>query len=809
MRPVALPVCLDDPALCFPSLASLRAAHGELLKLQREAGDTSEFQERVETLIRRGRATGALLDGTEDRWAAQGILDYWSTALFRVACQTVDTTLEQFDPGLAPELPEESCPYVGLDAFQESTFGVFFGRERLVKAMLQRLADERLLAVTGDSGSGKSSLVLAGLLSRLKAGALPGSETWRYPSPLVPGSEPLMNLARVLLQPGSAGETAAHAARLLANPDHLVEMVADDQSSRPCVLVVDQFEEVFSLCDAVDARQAFADGLAALVKVPAPRHTVILTLRSDYESQVAKLETFMSAFEGAQVRVTPLSAPELRAAIEEPASLAGLKFEEGVVDALLRDILGEPAGLPLLQFTLLKLWQSRERNRVTWESYRRLSGGRLALRRSADAFYDSLIPEEQVTARRILLRMVRPSEDRLEVTSSRIRREALFRGEASDRVARVLDKLIAARLVRLTEGETPADAQVEVAHEALVRNWPRLVDWLEQERSEINTRRRLETLMEEWLRLDRKGGLLDEVQIADAERWLASSSAALLGYRPELPALVATSREAMEERRRQKEAVHHRELEQAQFLAETERRRAEEKARSTRIFRGLATALLVLFVSTAVIGWRAYSAKQEAQNLQMQVERLKRHDAYIRIATAEQLKKKAEDALAEARKQRNLTIIAWRSLNSQKYVVEELLRKEKSQRLRTETALANEKTQKRRAESALAEARKAKEQVNEARSDSAQLRADPLDPFAQRNLSFLPSPRPEALQLDQRNRPVRLGSSVGGPYSERGAYVGSLCCVVQDRAGQRYYLLSPGRGLLSPHGRPAQPTGGR
>src|SRR5581483_4650169 len=175
-----------------------------------------------------------------------------------------------------------------------------------------------------------------------------------------------------------------------------------------------------------------------------------------------------------------------------------LKFEDGVVDALLHDLLGEPAALPLLQFTLLKLWEHRSRNRVTKEAYQRLGGGRLALARSADEFYAGLIPEEQVTARRILLRMIRPGEG-LEVTSNRIRRAALYReNEAHDRIDRVLEKLIRARLVRTSGGDTPGDEQIEVAHEALVRNWPTLVDWLEDERSALSVRRRLETKEAEW-----------------------------------------------------------------------------------------------------------------------------------------------------------------------------------------------------------------------------------------------------------------------------------------------------------------------
>ncbi len=248
--------------------------------------------------------------------------------------------------------------------------------------------------------------------------------------------------------------------------------------------------------------------------------------------------------------MTPLNAAELREAIERPAELVGLKFEEGVVDALINALLGEPAALPLLQFTLLKLWESREHNRVTKEAYRQLGGGLSALARSADEFYMKLIPEEQVTVKRILLRMVRPGEG-LEVTSSRVPRKALYKGsDAADRIDRVLDKLIQRRLVRLTESGS-SDAQVEVAHEALVRNWPRLVEWLEEERAAINMRRRLETKSAEWMRLGQgKSGLLDDVQLHEAKRWLESAEAAYLGYDESLPALVEASGKAIEEAKR-------------------------------------------------------------------------------------------------------------------------------------------------------------------------------------------------------------------------------------------------------------------
>ncbi|MBW4548330.1 MAG: WD40 repeat domain-containing protein [Symplocastrum torsivum CPER-KK1] len=513
----------DDATNRFPSLASLRAAHSELLKRHRETGSTPELLAEMEEFIYRGRATGALLDTDEDRWASQSLLDYWSAILYRAGREPPDATLAEFDPALAPELDDARCPYLGLEAFREEKSNLFYGRQRLLEKLVNHLKRNRLLAVVASSGSGKSSVVLGGLLPKLKVGVLSGSENWHYYLPMVPGVNPLENLAR-LTQPHDIKATECLQQQVESfqkDPNHLTKL-SNEFGNRPSVLVVDQFEEAFTLCRDDNVRQAFIDNLIGLIQSPRVRHTVILTMRTDFESQVAWVPVFKDLFEQAQVRVTALDASELREAIEKPAELVGLKFEEGLVEALLQDVLGEPAALPLLQFTLLKLWDNRERNRVTWETYKRLGGGRQALARSADEFYEQLIPEEQVTVKRILLRMVRPTEG-LEVTSNRIQRKTLYQaGEARDRVDRVLDKLIQSRLVRLTEGDTPDDAQVEVAHEALVRNWPRLVNWLEDERVNMRQRLRLTIAAEEWkARGKDRSALLRGALLGDAQKYEA------------------------------------------------------------------------------------------------------------------------------------------------------------------------------------------------------------------------------------------------------------------------------------------------
>ena len=496
--------------LSFHSLSSMRAAHAELAKLWSEGGISPHFLEQAITFTKQGRVTGTLLYKYQDRQAAQGLIDYWDNILSRSGQALDDPTLAEFDPTLAPELDDSLCPYVGLYAFQESNQDFFYGREQLVKELVKYLRNNRLISVSGASGSGKSSVVLAGLLPKLKAGIIDNSENWHYISPIVPGTNPLASLAWVLCpreaDPNQWVDVQVQA--FINDSSHLTRLIQDQTHGAVGLLVVDQFEEVFTLCLEKHIRRAFIHNLIALAQFENQRHTIIFTIRSDFESFTMRFSQFQSLYEQSQVRITPLNPNELREAIQEPAKAIGLNFEEGVVESLIQDILGEPAALPLLQFTLLQLWEKRERNRISWEAYHLLGGGRLALANSADEFFKKLIPEEQITAKRILLSMVRLGEG-LEFTSNRIRRTELYKsGEARERVDRVLEKLIKARLVRLTAREKMIDEQIEIAHEALVRNWPQLVDWLEDERENLRRRLRLTTAAEQWDALDRDPGAL-------------------------------------------------------------------------------------------------------------------------------------------------------------------------------------------------------------------------------------------------------------------------------------------------------------
>ena len=601
----------DQEVIPFMSFLSFRDTHRELLKRRRDydkGNEPAEFWQDAYEFLERGEAAGQFLDNDEDRDAAQNLLDYWQNQLFHAGRDTPDAFLQEFDPMLQPEIPDERCPYIGLNAFDDQNEHLFYGRSQLISDILNHIMVSRLVAAIGPSGSGKSSVVLAGVLPRLKEGRLPDSANWRYYPTIVPGSTPLTRLAR-LLQPENADEDwiLDNIQQFHENHDHLTYLI-EEAGFEPAVLVIDQFEETFTLCHDEAERDAFLQNLLNLIRSQSARHVVLLTMRVDYESYLNKVPLFHSLFEQGQVRVNAMNSGELHEAIEKPAEAVGLKFQDGLVDALVREIVGEPAALPLLQFTLLQLWDSRERNRVTWEAYRRLGGVTEALANTADRIYKDMLPEDQVTTKRILLRLVTP--DGLEFTRRRVPRKLLYADEANDRVDRVLDRWTDARLLHVVKGHVDDDDQIEVAHEALVRNWPRLVEWLEDERLALRNRLRLGRQAEDWDVRGREDSLL----IRGA---LLAEAMEYTDLTPLEREFVERSEAAINAEAAAKEAARQRELEQAQQLAREQTQRAEAEAKAARRLRQFNIMLLVLLFTVVVIvvGWNYLSTQRTSAEL--------------------------------------------------------------------------------------------------------------------------------------------------------------------------------------------------
>ncbi len=365
-----------------------------------------------------------------------------------------------------------TCPFKGLESFDVTDADVFFGRERLVAEIIARLPGTSLLGVIGPSGSGKSSAVRAGVLPALADGTLPGSERWTR-ALLRPGDRPLAALRRAAGVPADTGDPLAAAVARIGRDARLL-------------VVVDQFEELFTTCRDPVERAAFVDALVAGHE----RVLVVLALRADFYGACAQHPRLARLLGENHVLVGPMRADELAQAIAEPAAQGGLEVEPELVDRLVAETAGQTGGLPLLSTTLLELWQRRTGNRLTMRSYERGGGVRGAVARLAETAYERLTPAEAATARNILVRLAGEADADVAVRRQVPLSELdLGRGGPA---RRVLDILTENRLLTVG-GET-----VEVAHEALLREWPRLRGWLEQDAEARRLHRHITVAARDW-----------------------------------------------------------------------------------------------------------------------------------------------------------------------------------------------------------------------------------------------------------------------------------------------------------------------
>jgi WD40 repeat protein/DNA-binding SARP family transcriptional activator len=357
-----------------------------------------------------------------------------------------DPELERGWPVLAePGRPTDVCPYKGLARFETADAEFFFGREQVVAEAVGHLVERRFLALIGPSGSGKSSLLRAGLLHALGSGAIPGSDRWHY-SVIRPGGDPLDALARAM---------------------------NEQQEGDRSVLAIDQFEEIFTACSDDAERTAFLDALTGAAAAPDGATTIVIAMRADFYGRCAEHRRLASLLASHQILVGPMDADELRRPIELPAQRADLTVEEQLTDALVSDTVGQPGGLPLLSTALLELWTHRRDRTLHLDDYLRAGGVEGAVARLAEEAFDRLDADGQAAAKRILLRLAAPGEG-VEV----VRRRAPlpeFDLARDANASRAMAVFTDARLVTVAEGTA------EVAHEALLHEWPRLRTWLEDD----------------------------------------------------------------------------------------------------------------------------------------------------------------------------------------------------------------------------------------------------------------------------------------------------------------------------------------
>ena len=492
----------------FSSFNQIQNYHNELLKEYRIYQDekiSQELQSKIENFVHQIATAGVYLYEDNERFAAQSLLNYWITRLYRMGYDELDITLADYDLSLAPELKEQDYPYVGLKPFTENDCQGFYGREALINELISRLKESPFLAITGFAKIGKSSLVFAGLLPKLKAGAIEGSDNWYYYPTIKPGDKPLEHLAQIIKPDANEGWIQQQVAAFKTNPQHFCQLILNAHVNQSVVVVIDQFEELFTLCFDREERQGFVDNLVNFVEASNTQHFLIFTICSDFIWKIDQIrnEKFQELLRKSQVKVDFLKDSELKEVIEKPAESIGLKFDRGLVDALVKDFSSESDALPLLQFSLLKLWENRERDRITWDSYKQLGigGGRLALSNSAKKFYDSLSDIEQKTCRLILLRLVRPTQG-FKPMNHQVKRQEIYQLATPEisisNIEQILERLVNENLVCKIPGKVEDGDRFEIAHESLIRHWGDLREWMNQDRENLLQRLRLTDRSEEW-----------------------------------------------------------------------------------------------------------------------------------------------------------------------------------------------------------------------------------------------------------------------------------------------------------------------
>ena len=408
-------------------------------------------------------------------------------------------------PGVvrSPAQEQETSPYLGLEPFREEDAGLFFGRDREIALLVEKLRGPRFLAVLGASGSGKSSLVRAGLVPRLRA----ADDALRVVT-LTPGATPLGPLAGQLAATASDAPTAAELADDVRALDRAGERFATTAASGARLLVVvDQLEELFTLARSPGERRAFIDNLVYASTIPGGRVAVVVTMRSDFYSRCADHPALRDLVAEHQFLVGPLDPDGLRDAIEEPARRAGLELEPGLVRRILADVSTEPGALPLLEHLLLELWRRRRGRLLSLEAYAACGGVGGALARRANEVYGGLSADQQAVARRVLLRLTQPGEGTEDTRRRASVAELTGDGDGED-VERVVEAMSAARLVVVTSDEATGEPAVEVTHEALIRAWPELRRWIDADREALRLHRRLTEAAREWSAGGREEGLL-------------------------------------------------------------------------------------------------------------------------------------------------------------------------------------------------------------------------------------------------------------------------------------------------------------
>jgi serine/threonine protein kinase/WD40 repeat protein/DNA-binding SARP family transcriptional activator len=511
-------------------------------------------------------------------------------------------------------------PYKGLQAFGEADAGLFFGRRELIKHLADKIASDNFIALVGPSGSGKSSVVRAGLIPDLRAGGVTGSQDW-FITDMLPGTHPFEELEHALLRV-AVGDTNALLTQLKDGDRGLVravKRVLPAGTQKQLLLVIDQFEELFTLVEDSAVRHHFLRVLQEAINDQRTPIRVLVTLRADFYDRPLSIEGFSELMRQYTEVITPLNSAELTAAIRQPAALAGVSVEPDLITTLVSDVKQQPGALPLLQYTLTELFEQRSADTLTLAAYNELGGILGALASRADEIYQSLTSEQQVACKQLFLRLVTLGEG-VEDTRRRVLQselDSLFTtgqqatngdNNSQFKIDRspftILTAFGNARLLSFDHDPSSREPTVEVAHEALLREWPQLREWMDESRVDVRQQRLLGSAATAWSSTDRDAAyLLRGSRLELFEGWSAMTSVALTA---EERHFLAESVAVHQQRVADEEARRQRELEQAQKLAQTERQRAEEQTAANSRLRQRAFLLVGALAIAAVLAVAAF-----------------------------------------------------------------------------------------------------------------------------------------------------------------------------------------------------------
>lgn len=404
--------------------------------------------------------------------------------------------LVQYQPKKTEIVIDETCPYQGLEAFGKEQARFFFGRDKVVQLLMEKLGQANFVPIIGASGSGKSSVVRAGLIPELEKNG------WRILEPMLPGDEPLAELKTVLIE--LFGRTQGREIYSLVKIDGLRPVIERLSGSERLLLVVDQFEEVFTLCPREEERRQFIELLTQVAEIPDSRLAIVTTMRADFLEPCLSYESLTRLIQNEAVYMPPLVGAELEEAIASPAKLQGYQFETGLLGAIFDDVGKEKGCLPLLQFALTELWEQRDRHthQLTLAKYKQMEGVLGSLNRYAEQVYQSFTQQEQGWVKQIFLKLVRTGVDMKETRQRQPKSKLLddIGDQLADQpaISIILDRLVQKRLL-VTGQEPHGEAYVDLAHEALMDRWKTFTEW-RQENPELRCLvDRIEDAQKMWL----------------------------------------------------------------------------------------------------------------------------------------------------------------------------------------------------------------------------------------------------------------------------------------------------------------------